>query len=314
VIVLLIRLMFRHLDFLIKSQEIVVDQQEQLRIKATQIDAADDAIMQIDGEGRLISFNQALCAMTGYTQAELTGIKLNEIEAPEFAAKYLDHISLLQEQHHAAFESAYRTKGGGVLPVEIHARSMESEGRPIVLSVVRDITQRKRDEKRERSRLKILEEMARGTALSELLELIVNFVEQETPGALCSVLLSDETGTRLIHGAAPSLPDAYNKAVDGLKIGQGMGACGTAAFTKQRVVVEEIEGHPFWKGFTPARNAGLHACWSEPILASDGTLLGTFAMYYRQARTPNAEEIQLIESAAHLASMAIGRVREEGHR
>jgi len=313
-IVLLVRLMFRHLGFLVSSQEQVAGQQEQLRIKAAQIDAADDAILQIDEAGRLISFNQALCAMTGYTQDELTGISLREIQPPPFAEKIPDNIRLLQKQHQGAFESGFLTKSGRTLPTEVHARIMESGGRQLILSIVRDITQRKRDEKREQARLKILEEMAAGTELSILLELIVRFVEQETPGALCSVLLSDETGTRLRHGAGPSLPDAYNRAVDGLKIGQGMGSCGTAAFTKKRVVVAEIEGHPYWKGFAPAREAGLRACWSEPVLAADGELLGTFAMYYREPRTPNGEELQLIESAAHLASIAISRVRDETHR
>lgn len=313
-IVLLIRLMFRHLDYLDKSQEVVVGQQERLRIKATLIDAVNDAILQIDEGGRLISFNQALCTMTGYTQDELTGIKLHDIEPPEFAAKILLNIRLLKEQHQATFESAYLTKGGRVLPIEVHARTMESDGRPLILSIVRDITQRQRDEMREQTRLKILEEMARGATLPKLLELIVHYVEQVAPGVLCSVLLSDESGTHLRHGAAPSLPDGYNRAVDGLKIGQGMGSCGTAAFTRQRVVVEEIEGHPSWKGFPFAREAGLHACWSEPVLAPDGDLLGTFAMYCRESRSPNQEEILLIESAAHLASIAIGRVRDGSHR
>jgi PAS domain S-box-containing protein len=314
VIIILTRILFRHMDSLHSTRFVVNEQEEEIRIKAAQIDAADDAILQIDEEGRLISFNQALCTMTGYTQDELTGIRLHHIEPPEYAAKILANIDYLQEHHHATFESAYLTKSGKVLPTEVRSRTMESGGNPRILSIVRDITQRKRDEMRERTRLKILEEMARGAELSTLLQLIVHFVEQETPGALCSVLLSDETGTRLTHGAAPSLPDEYNKAVDGLKIGQGMGSCGTAAFTKHRVVVEEIEGHPYWKGFKAAHDAGLHACWSEPVLASDGELFGTFAMYYRVPRTPNDEEIQLIESAAHLASIAIGRVRDETHR
>jgi PAS domain S-box-containing protein len=313
-IVLLVRQMFRHLDDLVKSQEVVIGQQEQLRIKATQIDAVEDAILQTDEEGRLISFNQALCTMTGYSESDLTGIKLNDIEPPESAAKMLSNIRLLRKQHYATFESAYLTKDGSVVPVEVRARTMESEGNPFVLSIVRDITQRKRDEMREQTRLKILEEMAGGASLPSLLEHIVHFVEQETPGALCSVLLANESGTQLMHGAAPSLPIEYNKAVNGLKIGQGMGSCGTAAFTKNRVVVEEIEGHPYWKGFRAANEAGLHACWSEPVLASDGELLGTFAMYYRESRAPADVEIQLIESAAHLASIAISRVRDESHR
>jgi len=314
VIVALTRLLFRHLDHLLDANAVVDEQQEQLRIKAIQIDAATDAILQIDEEGRLIQFNQALVAMTGYTRDELQGIRLHDIEPPEFAAKILPNITLLKECGQATFESAYITKQGAILPIEVHARTMVTEGRPLILSIVSDITQRKRDEVREQTRLKILEEMATGMSLTGLLELIVRFVEQENPGVLCSILLADATGTHLRHAAAPSLPEKYNKAVDGLRIAPGMGSCGSAAFSKQRVIVEEIEGHAYWKGFTPAREAGLHACWSEPIMSSEGDLLGTFAMYYREPRAPKEDEIQLLESAAHLASIAIGRVRDEDIR
>jgi signal transduction histidine kinase/CheY-like chemotaxis protein len=146
------------------------------------------------------------------------------------------------------------------------------------------------------------------------LEHIVSYVEQESAGALCSVLLADEAGIRLHHGAAPSLPEAYNRAVDGVRIAKGMGSCGTAAFLRQRVVVEDIVDHPFWKGFTPATDAGLRAAWSEPVLSADGLLLGTLAIYYREPRLPGAEEGALLESAAHLASIAISREKNEGLR
>jgi two-component system cell cycle sensor histidine kinase/response regulator CckA len=311
VIVILARLFLSHLDRLRAAHALVYEQQEQLRIKAAQIDAADDAILQIDGEGRLVHFNQALCRMTGYTQEELTGIRIQDIEPPQFAEQVIPNIRSLQDLVQATFESAYCAKDGTVVPIEVNATVMESEGGSLILSIVRDITQRKRSELREQTRLKILEEMASGASLGDLLGYIVRFVEQENPGSLCSVLLSDESGSRLQHGAAPSLPEFYNQAVDGLLIGQGMGSCGTAAHLRQRVVVEDIEGHPFWKGFNAVREAGLRACWSEPVLSSDGELLGTFATYYRETRSPNEQEIMLIESAAHLASIAIGRVREE---
>jgi PAS domain S-box-containing protein len=311
VIIILARLFLSHLDRLQAAHDLVDAQQEQLRIKAAQIDVADDAVLQIDREGRLVHFNQALCCMTGYTQEELAGIRLHDIEPPEYAERIIPNIRLLQEHGQATFESAFCAKDGRVVPVEVNARIMESEGDQLVLSIVRDITQRKRAELREKTRLKILEGMACGVSLEDLLGHIVRFVEQENPGALCSVLLADEFGTRLRHGAAPSLPDFYNRAVDGLSIGQGMGSCGTAAHLRERVVVEDIEGHPYWKGFAPARDAGLRACWSEPVLSADGELFGTFATYYREPRSPLGAEVLLIESAAHLASIAIGRVREE---
>ena len=315
VILILTRILFRHLDNLKATQSIVDGQQAQLAIKAAQIDAANDSILQIDEEGRLVHFNQALCRLTGYRPEELSGVRLHEIEPPEYASQIEPIIRKLKQYGEATFESAYLSKNGAVIPIEVHSRLMESEGRTLILNIARDITQRKRGELMERSRLKTLERIATDASLEELLVCVVHFVEQGSPGALCSVLLVDESGNRLRHGAAPSLPDQYNKAVDGLLIGKGRGSCGTAAFLRQRVVVEDLEPHPYWRRFQPARDAGLRACWSEPVFASNGTLLGTVAVYHREPRAPTGEEILLIESAAHLAGIAIGRVRaDDGHR
>ncbi len=161
------------------------------------------------------------------------------------------------------------------------------------------------------TRLDILEKIATGAELKNLLERIVKMVEQESKGSTCSVLLVDDSGQSLKHCVAPNLPDAYNNAVDGLRIGPGMGSCGSASHTKQRVVVEDISTHPYWKGFKPAQEAGLRACWSEPIFSPNHELMGTFAIYYGEPRSPQPAEIELIESAAHLAGIAIGRFKEE---
>ncbi|MBT0663321.1 response regulator [Geobacter pelophilus] len=165
-----------------------------------------------------------------------------------------------------------------------------------------------------KTRLTLLENIATGVELPTILDQVVLMVEAEYPGSLCSILLADEAGERLRHGAAPSLPDFYNKAVDGLPIGPRIGSCGTAAYTRKRVVVEKIEGHPYWKGFAPAGEAGLKSCWSEPIISSAHELLGTFAIYHREEKSPDDKALHLIESAAHLAAIAIGRVRQEEAR
>jgi PAS domain S-box-containing protein len=313
-IVTLTRFLLNNLDRLKAAQCTVDDQQAQLAIKAAQLDACDDAMLQVDEEGRLLHFNQALCRMTGYSQAELAGARLHDIEPPEFVLRIASNMRRLKERGQATFESAFLAKDGSVVPVEVCARMTRSEGRSVVLSMSRDITRRKRGELRERNRLKTLEQIATDGSLEELLTCVVNFVEQECRGALCSVLLADDSGTRLRHGAAPSLPEAYNQAVDGLLVRKGNGSCGSAAFLRRRVVVEELETHPYWKGFQPARDAGLKACWSEPVFSSSGTLLGTLAIYHMEPRLPGEEEILLIESAAHLAGIAIGRVRGDEKR
>ncbi|QXE85664.1 PAS domain S-box protein [Geomonas nitrogeniifigens] len=314
VIAALTRILFSHLAHLEETERIVQGQQAELALKAAQIEAANDCIVQTDEQGRLLYFNQALCRLTGYAPEELVGLRLQQLEPPEFAASEEPTIARLKESGEASFESAYLAKDGSEIPIEVRARVMESEGRTLILSIARDITQRKHAEQRERSRLKALERIASDAELEELLTDVVQFVEDCLPGSLCSILLVDESGTRLRHGCAPSLPAEYNQAVDGIKIGKGKGSCGTAAFLRQRVVVEDLAPHPYWHNFQPAREAGLRSCWSEPVFASNGTLLGTLAVYHREPRAPGNEDLQLLESAAHLAGIAISRVRADEGR
>lgn len=178
--------------------------------------------------------------------------------------------------------------------------------------LARDINDREQSEQREQTRNHVLQLMARGAPLPAILDAIVRGVEQECPGMLCSIMLLDSEGKHLLTGAAPSLPDFYNDAVNGMEIGIGVGSCGTAAFTGQRVIVEDIQAHPYWEPYKDlAGKAGLGACWSEPIRSATGKALGTFAVYYQEARLPDDEEIGLIEQTANLAEIAIGRNRAD---
>jgi two-component system cell cycle sensor histidine kinase/response regulator CckA len=142
--------------------------------------------------------------------------------------------------------------------------------------------------------------------LPGILEVLCTHIEKQHPGLLCSVLLLDATGTTLRHGAAPSLPAEYSKAVDGLQIGPCAGSCGTAAYRKQAVVVSDITTDPLWANFRQlAAPYGLRACWSTPIASQDGKILGTFAIYYREPRTPDKQHLRLITHSIHLAGIAI---------
>jgi two-component system, cell cycle sensor histidine kinase and response regulator CckA len=276
--------------------------------------SAGDAIYIHGFDAGTLEVNQAACHLMGYQHHRLLSLSLNELYAPEQIPNIPRWVATLRQKGRALYETVCLTSGGENIPVEVSSKVIEYEDKPAILSIVRDISRRKRHELREKTRLKILEEMATGAPLEHLLTFIVRFVEQEIPGSLCSILLANEAGTRLQHGAAISLPASYNKAVDGLSIRPGAGSCGTAAFLRKRVIVEDIESHPFWKGFQPARDAGLRACWSEPVLSVDGELFGTFAVYYRSCRSPGEEELTLLESAAHMASIAIGHLRSDESR
>ena len=111
---------------------------------------------------------------------------------------------------------------------------------------------------------------------------------------------------------APSLPDFYNDAIDGVEIGPDVGSCGVAAFSGERVIVEDIMTHPNWASYQElAEKADLGACWSEPVVSSTGDVLGTFAIYYREPRTPQQQDLDFIQDTARLAGIAIEHKRAE---
>jgi GAF domain-containing protein len=159
------------------------------------------------------------------------------------------------------------------------------------------------------SRGRVMEMIESGAPLRETLEELVRTVERMTPsGMIASILVLDDEGHHLRHGAGPSLPDAYNAAIDGIEIGPEVGSCGTAAFTDTTVSVFDIATNPLWANFKDlALQYGLRACWSTPIHASDGKVLGTFANYYKFVRDPSPVDQELTAMVTSTAAAAIER-------
>jgi two-component system cell cycle sensor histidine kinase/response regulator CckA len=154
-----------------------------------------------------------------------------------------------------------------------------------------------------------------GAATSDVLSVLCETIEKQSPGLLCSILLLDPNRNTLRHAAAPSLPQSYIEAIDGVAIGQSVGSCGTAAFRGEAVFSSDIACDPLWTQYRElALSHGLRACWSTPIMSRDGMVLGTFAMYYREPRSPSTEDLQVIERATHFAAIAIERQRAEAER
>ena len=148
--------------------------------------------------------------------------------------------------------------------------------------------------------------------LKEILTDIVTWIEYKSENdILTSILLYNNETTQLFDGAAPSLPDRYSKAISGNKAGPVAGSCGTAAFYRKQVIVEDIATDPLWKDYKSyALVEGLRSCWSTPILNADGELLGTFALYYTEARKPTERDLELIEEIVEVTASAI-EAREE---
>jgi PAS domain S-box-containing protein len=193
----------------------------------------------------------------------------------------------------------------------LDARSVperRADGSIIWYGIMLDITERKLAEKYEQFRSKTLELLTGGASLPDILEGIVRGVEELDPEMICSILLLDSQGKRFRKGIGPSLPDSYHAGFEGLEIGIGVGSCGTAAATGERVIVDDIMTHPYWAPYKElAASAGVAACWSEPIRSSTGQVLGTFAAYHREVHSPAEFDISIIQKSTRLVSIAIER-------
>jgi PAS domain S-box-containing protein len=162
------------------------------------------------------------------------------------------------------------------------------------------------------ARGEIIDFMAAGMPLKDTLTAIASTVEKLAPPAMCSVLLLQPDGRHLRHGAGPSLPEEYNRAINDLEIGPSVGSCGTAAYRKTPVIVSDIATDPLWEGPREfALSFGLRACWSMPIISHSGTVLGTIAMYYRAPRKPSERDFGLLRPSAGLVRLALAQHRKE---
>jgi len=161
------------------------------------------------------------------------------------------------------------------------------------------------------AQVRLLALLSSGAPLDVLLGGLATYVETWAEGLHCTILLVDPTGRLLRPAAAPSLPDAFVRAIDPVPIGVGEGCCGTAGASRELTIVEDIEKSDLWTKYAAAAlSHGLRACWSVPIDDDAGALLGTLALYYRRRRAPSVQEVDLIQFASSLAAFVIQRHRD----
>src|SRR3954469_7636040 len=157
----------------------------------------------------------------------------------------------------------------------------------------------------------VLERIARGAPLHETLDLLIRVIEAQSPDVFGSILLLDADGRHMRHGAGPRLPPSFVHAIEGEPIGPRAGSCGTAAYRREQVIVEDIARDPLWDDYRPiALENGLRACWSTPVFDSQGRVLATFALYFPTPRRPTNQHHSLIAISTHIAAIAITRHQE----
>lgn len=181
-----------------------------------------------------------------------------------------------------------------------------------LVGLSRDITDRKRAAQLQQGQNKVLQQIATGCPLKQVLETLVLTIENQLDGILGSVMLVDETGTKLLAGVAPNLPEDYVELTNGIDIGPKNGSCGTAVFRRESVIVEDILKDRLWEDYRELiEHFGLRSCWSVPFYGKDKDVLGTFGLYTKGARSPTDHELKLALEAARLAAVAVERDRDE---
>ena len=281
------------------------------------IEQSPVSIMIIDADTRIIYVNAHFSAVSGYSAPEAIGRRpktlLDSGKTPHSVFSNMNKT--LAEGRNWSGELCFCRKNGElywdrllVSPVQDHTGKVSH-----YIAVGEDVTEQIKSRRREQNHNRILEAIANGTPLPETLTLIVAMAEAELSGGICTILRLDRTQGKLFSACGSALSKAYTDAIEGLPIGEEVGSCGTAAFTGRRVVVADINSHPYWQAWRAVAAAeDLRACWSQPIIASAGKVLGTLAIYYRTPRSPIKDEIQVIELVTSLAAICLERAEAEG--
>ena len=210
------------------------------------------------------------------------------------------------------FRASCCHRDGHIIACEVRLMRVSVPERQLVHARIIDLTERNLAEALRAGQNNLLEMIARGAPLQQTLERMLLMIEGQSRGVLCSIMLLSKDGLSMHGAAAPSLPPAYMALLEGVPIGPGVGSCGTAMFRRETVVVSDIGHDPLWAPYRAlVAPFGLLACWSQPIFGQDGAVLGTFAMYYREVRSPQPRDLRLIDMATDLAGIAIGRTRHE---
>jgi PAS domain S-box-containing protein len=272
------------------------------------VENQSDLIVKVDPSGNLLFVSQSYCDLFGKKPAELIGRKFLPLVHEEDRPTTLKAMESLYQPPYLAYveQRAFTLRGWRWLAWNDKAVLDEAGKVVSIVGVGRDINDRKELELEENFRSEILEFIASGKSLEDIINAIILGAERLLPERKCSLMLTDAKLTHFVEVFGTGLPEFYLEALVGLKIAEGIGSCGTAAARGERYITEDIASDPFW---APARElaqrAGFRACWSQPFLDSRGNVLGTFAIYAEHPCSPDEKELRLISKISSLASIAV---------
>ncbi len=295
------------------AMEQVLNEASALRL----LDQLPDFISVKDRRGRYVFSNRAACRAAGLGDfSALSGKNVFEL----FTGSTADCLFSMDQQVLAGGmpiqnrEERLILAGGKQLWLSFTKTALRDEAGEIIglVSVSRDVTERRRQEELRHGHARLLEMIARGRPLDAVLDALVGMVEAQLDDVRGSVLLLDDSGKHLTGGIAPNLPQAYIRLIDGIEIGPGCGSCGTAAWRRSPVIVSDVSTDPLWTEFRELGPVfGFRSCWSTPIISAERRVLGTFALYSSTVREPTPLELELMTMATDLAGIALERAHSE---
>ncbi len=285
----------------------------------TMLSGSPDAILLLQrGSYRILDVNRRARELFGLTETELVQTHFPSLcppsqpdgrPSPQVFAEHVDEVMAGGVQ---VFELTMWHSSGRSLCCELRMVPLNSGQHRLMHVRVVDVTRRKLAEALRDGKNRLLEMIAHAAPLGEILTSLMLLIESQSDDVLCTAMLLAPDGVSVQVGAGPSMPPEYLAAIEGLPIGPAAGSCGTAIHRKETVVVADIMNDPLWIGYREAAaQYGLRACWSMPIMLDSETVLGSFAMYYREVRTPSDEDLSLIGAATYIAGIAIVRTRRE---
>lgn len=283
------------------------------------LSGSPDTVVLLDIQsGKLIDVNGNACALFGIAERELLGKRLVDLCPPVQAdgtpsTELLDsYVSRVSNGVIQVFEANFLHSSGREMTCELRLVIMPTPSRRLMHARLVDVTRRNRADRIRMGQGHLLEMIARGAPLKAILDDLLRLIERLSPGALCTVLLLDEDGSTVHPLCGPSLPPEFIAAFEGYAIGPHAGSCGRAMYLHETVVTPDIRTDPMWAPYRAmAEPYGLIACWSTPIMLDGSDVLGSFAIYYREVRTPDEDDLRLIAVVTHVAAIAIERTRRE---
>lgn len=297
----------------ISSEQDAAQLQKEKNLSDSIINSMPGIFYLFDSTGKFLRWNKRLETVSGYSHDEIAG--MNPIDF--FTGSEKDYIAgriekVFIEGISDADANLY-TKNGNKIPHYFTGQLIDFENKPCLIGMGIDISERKKAEHLIALEKKVLEiNSDQHSPLDKTIDCFLAGIENIFPDMICSVLTLDEDGVSLRPLSSPGLQPEYSNAIDGVHIGPSAGSCGTAMHFKKRVIVTDIATDPLWNDYKKlALSFGLRACWSLPILDSQGNVLASFATYYRFPKAPTEEELAFIERVADLVKIIIENKKAE---